>query len=114
MIVSPELSQGDTCQESGRSIEKALNESDKEFVQKKITDTLHIPKASTPEQVTSKAKRAILVESLNSVSQEAIDNDFYSLYSSEQSEREYSRSRLIATLKTSDRPSRAQSRTGLI
>ena len=45
---------------------------------------------------------------------EAIDNDFYSLYSSEQSEREYNRSRLAATRDTSDRPSRAKSHTGLI
>ena len=112
---TPELSQGDTCHEIGMSIEKAFNEHNKEFVHKtKLSDTLHIPKASTPDQVTSKAKRAILVEALKSVSEEAIDNDFYSLYSSEQSEREYNRSRLVATRDTSDRPSRAKSHTGLI
>ena len=61
----------------------------KNFYIKQNSLTLSIyQNVSTPEQVTSKAKRAILVDAVNSVSQEAIDNDFYSLYSIEQSERE--------------------------
>ena len=104
---------GASCRDIGRSIEKTFNEHTKNYEHStKLHDALQPKKANHPDQVTKKAKDAIIAEALASVKHQAAENDFYSLYTGDQSERGYERARLIAQRDTTNRPSRPISSTG--
>ena len=113
LSTTPNMAIGASCKDIGRSIEKTFNEHTKNYEHStKLHDTLQPKKANHPDQVTKKAKDAIIAEALASVKHQAAENDFYSLYTGDQSERGYERARLIAQRDTTNRPSRPRSSTG--
>ena len=112
LSTTPNMAIGASCKDIGRSIEKTFNEHTKNYEHStKLHDTLQPKKANHPDQVTKKAKDAIIAEALASVKHQAAENDFYSLYTGDQSERGYERARLIAQRDT-NRPWRPRSSTG--
>ena len=113
LSTTPNMAIGASCKDIGRSIEKTFNEHTKNYEHStKLHDALQPKKANHPDQVTKKAKDAIIAEALASVKHQAAKNDFYSLNTVDQSERGYERARLIAQRDTTNRPSRPRSSTG--
>ena len=74
----------------------------------KLEHTAAIPpnkkcKISSPEEVSIKCKKALVREALASVKDKLIENDFYSLYTGDQSAKGYDKARLVAQKDTTGR-----------
>ena len=71
-------------------------------------------KLQSTDDVTIECKRAILKEAFTSVKDKTMENDFFSLYTSDQSQRGYEAARLLAQKDTTQRPSRIRNHRGNI
>ena len=98
---------GASCRDIGRSIEKTINEYSTNFEHR-----TKLQEANNPDWVPKKAKDAIITEALSCVKHQTAENDYYSLYTCEQSERGHERARLKAQRDTTNRPSRLRSSSG--
>ena len=105
------------CKAIAHDIQQTFNESASQFnhgVELQIVIPDKRRKVDSPNDVSIKCKRAIVSEAQESAKENTIDNDFYSLYTSDQSARGYEKARLIAQKDTTGRKIRNRPPIGVI